>query len=101
MITKQQIEKEAAAYTNENAGSGFEFQAFVTGAEWAAEKMNIRVDALADEKDTHRKKIEELQAENTKLREVIRKIIDTYDICDVLLPADRNLIKDAKKALKQ
>lgn len=48
MINKQQIEKEAAAYTNENNGSGFEFQAFVVGARWAAERIQAENARLID-----------------------------------------------------
>lgn len=82
MLSKQQIEKEAAAYTNENAGSGFEFQAFVTGAEWAAEQV---------------------QAENERLTEALLWAIadlETMHDSAGTPPGERYLIEKLKKAME-
>lgn len=68
MLTKKQIEKEAAAYTNENNGSGFEFQAFIVGAEWADEQMQAENERLASENRRLFEQAAALQAENGVLR---------------------------------
>lgn len=62
MLTKEQIEQAAEKYCTENRGGGFEFQAFLTGAEWAAEQMKIKNDRLTE-------KHKALDAENLRLIE--------------------------------
>lgn len=121
MLTKKQIEKEAAAYTNENNGSGFEFQAFIVGAEWADEQLESKIEAKQAVISGYQKMLSAKMAELSRLEteihlrqetisgyqqvlaartEALEAIIDRYEVAN-MLAGDDPVIEKAKKALEK
>ena len=76
MLTEEKIKQAAEQYCRENNGSGFEFQAFLQGTEYAAKEVAEDLAGLVPAVKMQTKEIVSLTVENERLRETIQELRD-------------------------
>ena len=88
MLTEEKIKQAAEQYCRENNGGGFEYQAFLQGAEFmAADFVPVCLEATDA--------IHCMQAENERLRAALTRICEMQGAFNNLAPEMKSVAKDA------